>query len=193
MGTTQSDHTRVRWTYSEFARLPESGSTRYEVIGDELVVTPAPGRRHQQVLGRLHLRLGAFVEERDLGEVYVGPFDVLLAEGDYLEPDLLFVRKGRGHIVSDRGVEGPPDLVVEIVSPSTAARDRGLKLERYRRHGVAEYWIVDPDRGTVELWKLGAGADEPDVLKSSDTLRWTAPDSEGPMLAIPLEELLVDG
>lgn len=185
-------NTRKRWTYSEFARLPESGSTRYEVIDDELVVTPAPSLHHQRIAGRLFARLFGFVQEHDLGEVFPAPLDVLLAEGDYMEPDLVFVRKDRADILSDRGVDGPPDLVVKILSPSTEARDRGVKLERYRLFGVPEYWIVDPDEGTIEVWNLVGGAPEPVVRGRGDTLRWT-PLGAGVTLAIGLSALFKKG
>lgn len=167
---------RVRWTYSEFARLPPSGSTRYEVIDDELVVTPAPTTQHQRVVTRLLVQLATFAEEHDLGEVFPAPLDVLFAEGDYFEPDLLFVSKKRVDLLSDRGVEGPPDLVVEITSPSTTDRDRGVKLERYDLYGVAEYWIVDPDARTIEVWDLAEGAEEPVVHGPDDVLRWSPGD-----------------
>lgn len=169
----EAKSTRKRWTYSEFARLPSEGSTRHEVIDGEVVVTPGPSTRHQRVVGRLFSGLFVFVEANDLGEVFPSPYDVLFAEGDYLEPDIVFVSANRSHLVSDRGVEGPPDLVVEVVSPATSARDRGIKLERYRLYGVAQYWVVDPDERTVEVWDLEGGASEAVVLGAADTLRWT--------------------
>ncbi len=162
----------TRWTYAEYARLPSEGSTRYEVIAGELVVTPSPSLRHQRISMELATRLHGFVREHGLGDVFHAPLDVLLAEGDYLEPDLVFVRADHRGYFTDRGIEGPPDLVVEILSPSTATRDRGLKLERYRHFGVPEYWVVDPDARAIEVWCLAAGAQEPEVLGVDDTLRW---------------------
>lgn len=185
----EAERTRARWTYAEFARLPSEGSTRYEVMDDELYVTPSPSARHQRVVTDLVVRLGAFVRSNELGHLFVGPFDVLFGEGDYVEPDLLFVRQDRTAIVTDRGVEGAPDLVVEVLSPSTAARDRGIKLERYRLFGVVEYWIVDPESRTVELWKLSEGVDEPLVLSGADRLRWE-PVPGRPALEVALGELL---
>lgn len=164
--------TRQRWTYAEFARLPREGARRHEIIDAELVVTPAPALRHQRVVTRLVSILHAFVESHDLGEVFAGPVDVLFAEGDYLEPDVVFVRAGRSEVLTDRGVEGAPDLVVEVTSPSTAARDRGVKLERYRRYGVAEYWVVDADRDTIDVWYLVRDAHKPVTFGPPDTLRW---------------------
>jgi len=100
----------------------------------------------------------------------------------------VFVRRGREAIVSSRGVEGPPDLVMELLSPSTAARDRGIKLDRYRLFGVGEYWVVDVDAGTIEMWKLADGATEAVVYTTSDALLWT-PVAGGPTLEIPLANL----
>jgi Uma2 family endonuclease len=133
--------------------------------------------------------LHVFVREHDLGRVLPGPIDVLFGEGDHLEPDLVFVRSERAHLVSERGIEGAPDLVVEILSPSTAHRDRGIKLERYRHFGVPEYWIVDIDARAVEVWRLGEGAEAAEVLRPGDVLAWT-PLAGGPALDIPVDEVL---
>ena len=168
----EANRGRSRWTWAEYARLPSEGGRRNEVIDGALVVTPAPALRHQRVATDLVTHLNAFVKAHDLGEVFAGPVDVLFGEGDYLQPDIVFVGRARAHLLSDRGVEGPPDLVVEIASPSTAERDRGIKLDRYRLFGVAEYWVVDPDAGTVEVWKLAEGAVAPRVLRPPETLRW---------------------
>jgi Uma2 family endonuclease len=180
---------RVRWTYAEFARLPSEGSKRYEIIDDELVVTPSPSTRHQRVVVRLISALHSFVVAHDLGEVLPKPVDVLFAEGDYFEPDLVFVAKEHAHLISDRGIEGPPDLVVEILSPSTAGRDRGIKLERYRLFGVPEYWVVDPDAGAIEVWDLAAGAREPVEWNAEGRLRW-APGDGAAVLEVPVREVI---
>ena len=187
----EAKSTRHRWTYSEYASLPlpsEAGGTRYEVIDGELFVNPAPGRGHQEVVGHLFWLMYGFAREHDLGKVFVSPFDVLFGEGDYLEPDILFVRAARSDLVTERGVEGPPDLVVEVLSPSTASRDRGIKLARYRLFGVAEYWVVDPDERTVEVWNFEENTTEPRVFGAADTLRWTHGPG-GPTLEISGAEL----
>jgi Uma2 family endonuclease len=139
-------------------------------------------------VAQLIYRLVGFAEENDLGKVFPGPFDVLFAEGDYVEPDVVFVRTGRLDLVSSRGVEGPPDLVVEVLSPSTVDRDRGIKLERYRLFGVAEYWVVDPDEQSVEVWALASGAGAPVALGPRETLRWT-PVEGGPTLELEVSVL----
>ena len=174
------EHSRVRettsrstrWTYAEFARLPSEGSKRHEIIAGELVVTPAPRPDHQRTVMRVLAALHNYLQAHDLGEAFPGPIDVLFAEGDYYEPDAVVVAKGREHVVSDRGLEESPDLVVEVASPSTVARDRGIKLDRYRLFGVPEYWIVDPDSSTLLVWRLDEGATEPLVLGAGDILEW---------------------
>lgn len=182
----EARRTPARWTYAEFARLPSETSTRYEVIAGELVVTPAPGTRHQRIVTTLVSLLDPFVRAHRLGTILAGPVDVLFAEGDYLEPDLVFVRKERRGILSDRGIEGAPDLVVEIVSPSTAGRDRGLKRERYAHFGVPEYWIVDPDERVIERWRLGNAAERPEIAR--EMLIWR-PVPGGPVLEVPVGEV----
>lgn len=179
---------RRRWTYAEFARLPSDGSKRHEIIDGKLYVTPSPSSGHQRVVMRLLARLHPFVQEHGLGEVFPGPLDILFAEGDYVEPDVLFVRSRNAGLISDRGVEGPPDLIIEVVSPSTSTRDRGIKLERYRHYGVPEYWVVDAEAGTVEVWRFADGADEPDAHDSDDLLRW-APADGAATLEIDVGEL----
>jgi Uma2 family endonuclease len=169
----EANESRTRWTWAEFARLPSEGSTRYEVIDGELAVTPSPTPRHQRIALRLGHILERLLEPTDLGYMFAGPVDVIFAEGDYLQPDLAFVRRDRAGMVTDRGIEGPPDLVVEILSPSTARRDRGVKLERYRLYGVPEYWIVDPHARTVEVWRLGQGAESGEVFETGSTFRWS--------------------
>ena len=187
----ETRRTRARWTWAEFARLPDSGSRRQEIIDDQLVVTPAPSGTHQLIVATLLFGLHGFADEHDLGSVLPGPIDVIFAEGDYLEPDIVFLAHDRSHLITDRGIEGPPDLVVEVLSPSTRLRDLGVKRERYRLYGVPEYWAVDPDRRTITRWAWGSSdANAPPVtLAEGDALRWR-PDRDGsPSLVIPVGDL----
>ena len=174
-----------RWTYDDFAALPDDGN-RYEVIAGELYVTPSPRSAHQEVLARLIETMRPFIRANGLGRMLPG-FDVLFGVGDYLEPDLVFVRRGRTDLVRSRGIEGTPDLVIEILSDSTAGRDRGLKRERYAHFGVAEYWIIDVDARQIEIHRPG------DQLPriERETLRWQ-PVLDGPVLEIDVQELLSD-
>ena len=101
-------------------------------------------------------KLRMFIAENELGRTWVAPLDVVLSNYDVAQPDILFVSNERRGIITEANVSGAPDLVVEILSPSTAERDRELKLTLYARYGVREYWIVDPDDETVEVMELGA-------------------------------------
>jgi Uma2 family endonuclease len=168
------------WTYAEFARLPNDGN-RYEIIAGELHVTPAPRPRHQLYSQRLNLQLAPFAEHHNLGWVFTAPIDVLFAEGEYVEPDLVFVRRERVGIISDRGIEAAPDLVVEILSDSTAKLDRGPKLRQYTRFGVPLYWIVDPQARHIEVYRLLVDPTTPTI--HADTVTW-APVTGGPTLSI---------
>jgi Uma2 family endonuclease len=176
-----------RWTYEEFARLPDDGN-RYEVIAGELYVTPAPRTAHQEVLTRLIETMGPFVRGNRLGRLLPGA-DVLFAEGDYLEPDLVFVRQQRREIVRPRGIEAAPDLVIEILSDSTAGRDRGIKRERYAMFGVSEYWIVDADAKYFEIYRLNDDPLSPQIERG--VLLWQ-PILDGPVLELHVHEILSD-
>jgi Uma2 family endonuclease len=182
-----STHPAVReWTYEEFARLPDDGN-RYEVIAGELYVTPAPETPHQEASARLFMRLRSFADQHGLGTVLYAPVAVLLSDGDYLEPDILFLRRDHAHYRTRKAVEGPPDLVVEILSPATARRDRVLKRGRYARFGVAEYWIVDLDALRVEVYRLQEDGDPLRIV--ADRLAWQ-PVEGGPVLELSVAELL---
>jgi Uma2 family endonuclease len=173
------------WTYAEFARLPSDGN-RYEVIAGELYVTPAPRPRHELISQRLNRLLDGFVVEHDLGWVFTAPIDVLFAEGEYVEPDLVFVRRERVGTISDRGIEAAPDLIIEILSDSTVKTDRGPKLRQYTRFGVPLYWIADPEAGHVEVFRLQENPHVPVV--HADTVTWT-PVAGGPTLRIEVPPL----
>lgn len=143
-------------TYEDYLLFPEDGQ-RHEILDGEHYVTPSPFFQHQFTAGRLHLRLGNFVEKRGLGIVLFAPFDVLLSPHDVVQPDLLFVSKERAGIVVEKYVHGAPDLVIEILSESTRRRDERLKLERYDRFGVQEYWMFDTGRKTARIFRREGG------------------------------------
>ena len=145
--------TRALLTYSDYAALPDDGR-RYELHWGELSVTPAPGIRHQRVILPLGSRLYEHVRARGLGEVLVAPTDCILSNVTVVQPDILFVATDRKAIISERGIEGAPTLVVEVLSPSTARLDRDRKMKLYAEHGVPYYWIVDPETRSVEAYTL---------------------------------------
>jgi Uma2 family endonuclease len=140
-------------TYKDYELLPADGR-RYELHEGELSVTPAPSPTHQRILGKLNDLLRRHVEDHGRGEVFLSPIDVVLDDTTVVQPDLVYLDPTRASRVSERGIEGPPTLVVEILSPSTAAIDRNRKLQLYARHGVTHYWIVDPGARTVEGYRL---------------------------------------
>lgn len=142
----------IRLTYEDYCLLPNDGK-RYEIIDGELLVTPSPRRPHQKVAGNLFYYLTDFVKNHKLGEVYVAPFDVVFSRHDVVEPDILFVSNARAAVLTDKNVQGAPDLAVEVLSESTAEIDRTTKLKLYARFGVEEYWIVDPEGPAVEIYR----------------------------------------
>ncbi|AEG15724.1 protein of unknown function DUF820 [Desulfofundulus kuznetsovii DSM 6115] len=143
----------LKFTYEDYLLLPED--RRYEIIGGDLFMTPSPKRAHQKISLNLATILWSFAKAHGLGEVYEAPFDVLFSRHDVVQPDVLFVSRENLSIVGENNIQGAPDLIIEILSPSTAERDLDLKKKLYARHAVKEYWIVDPDarKVTVYLWK----------------------------------------
>ncbi len=146
---------QTKLTYADY--LKTADDERYELLDGKLVTSPSPREIHQYILGRLFLRLGAFIYGRNLGRIYCSPFDVVLSETDVVRPDLLFVSSARASILTADNVQGAPDLAVEILSPVTAERDGTIKLDLYARYGVREYWIVDPDASTILLLRRVRG------------------------------------
>ena len=160
----------VRRTYNDYCATPDD--ERYELLNGNLMMVPAPNMKHQRVLVRLAQKLRNFAEEHRLGEVYVAPCDVVLSDTDVVQPDLLFISRAREHTLTDENVRGAPDLVIEILSPSTADRDLGYKHELYGRHGVLEYWIVDPMAETIAVHQQRNGSLElAETFGRRDTLR----------------------
>ncbi len=140
-----------QWTYAAYAALPDDGQ-RYEIIEGTLYMAPAPGEAHQSVHTWLMYYLTTHVQVAGLGRVYSAPFDVRLTGRDIVQPDVVVVLNENIGRITREGVFGPPDLAVEIASPSTATYDRDRKLHAFERGGVTEYWIVDPGAQTVELF-----------------------------------------
>lgn len=172
----------TRLTYDDYCLLPNDGK-RYEIIEGELFVTPSPNFLHQIVVTRLTRYLSAFVEDNKLGLVFVAPFDVVFSQFDVVEPDILYVSKARASILTKKNVQGSPDLVIEVLSESTAKIDRTTKLKLYARFGVQEYWIIDPDGPSAEIYRRQDGGLELACrLKAQDSL--TSPLFPGFSLAL---------
>src|SRR5262245_58613089 len=140
-------------TYEDYVSLPDDGR-RYEILDGELEVSPAPAPTHQGVSGNLLVILHSHVRERDLGRVYHAPIDVILARTTVVQPDLVYVARGRESIITERAIEGPPELVVEILSGWSVSRDRGRKSKLYARFGIRHYWIADPRARLLDLYEV---------------------------------------
>lgn len=145
---------RRKLTYDDLLEMPDDGLRR-EILDGDLFVTPSPAPQHQRVSKRLQRQLEDYFEARGIGEVFNAPLDTILGPHDVVEPDILVVMDPA--TVSRRAIEGPPALVVEILSPSTAATDRKQKAHRYAATGVAHYWLVDIECRRVECLRLERG------------------------------------
>lgn len=144
-------------TYDDLLAMPDDG-LRHEIIDGVLYVSPSPGTPHQFTVGKLYQALANHLDEHPAGEVYLAPFDVVFTKYDVVEPDLLFITAERLAVLTDRNVSGAPDLVVEVLSPSTKRVDLTLKRELFERGGVQEYWIVDPIAGTIDMHRRSGEA-----------------------------------
>ena len=141
--------TKARYTYEDYLNTPEG--ERYELLDGELILVASPNEEHQLASVRLVSLMYPYVTTRDLGWVFHAPFDIVFSDSEVVQPDLMFISKERGHIRTAANVRGAPDLVVEILSPSSSSRDWKFKRELYAKYGVREYWIVDPANRIVSV------------------------------------------
>ena len=155
-------------TYDDLLAMPEDNIKR-DLLDGELYVT-SPSRRHANVALRLGSLLLGYADEHG-GEAHATIFDVYLSHTNVVEPDAMYVRPEHMERFDERKLAGPPDLVVEISSPSTRRHDLTKKLEVYERFGVPEYWFVDLHRDVVEVRRLDAGYERPRVFVRGDVLR----------------------
>jgi Uma2 family endonuclease len=144
--------TSTKLTYEDYCLLPDDGR-RHEIIDGEHYVNPSPNTRHQRISRKIAFAIAAFAEPRRLGEVFYAPYDVLLSDINIVEPDIIYVSAARRHIITDANIQGAPDLVVEILSSGNRKYDEVVKFKLYDAWRVAEYWIVDPDRETVKIYR----------------------------------------
>jgi Uma2 family endonuclease len=143
----------TRLTYDDFLLFPDDGK-RHEIIDGVHYVTPSPRLGHQVLVGRLYFEIESWIRQHPgAGTVFLSPLDVIFTKWDIVEPDLLFVAADQQDILTDKNVQGPPALVIEIASPGTRKRDEGIKQRLFDRGGVREYWLVDPDRRRVRVWR----------------------------------------
>ena len=141
-----------KFTYEDYLKTPDD--QRYELIEGELIITPSPVPYHQWLSKNIEFELEKFVREKELGKVFYAPCDVYLDNENVLQPDILFISKERLNIIGEKNIQGAPDLVIEILSESTAYQDMVKKKKLYAQFGVKEYWIIDPGEKTAETYSL---------------------------------------
>lgn len=145
--------TAVKFTYDDYLLFPDDGR-RHELIEGDHYMTPSPSKKHQRISLNIAYRMKAHLEHYPLGELYAAPFDVVLSNTDVVQPDLFFVSSAKASTVTDRNVQGAPDLVVEILSDTTRKTDEIVKRKLYERFGVQEYWIVDPELEAIKVYRM---------------------------------------
>lgn len=146
-----------QWRYEDYQRLPDDDK-RYEIIRGVLYVANAPSVEHQFAVSEIHFALKLFVREKQLGQVFTAPLEVHLSEiSRPVQPDVLFISVARLPPPGAKTFDGAPDLIVEVVSPSSIRLDRNVKFDAYEQAGVAEYWIVDTKTRAVEVYTLARG------------------------------------
>lgn len=144
---------KIRWQEFREMELDDADAYLYELIDGEIMKRNYPGLKHQRTLVQLLVQFNSFVVERKLGQVLPAPFGVILDEFNDVQPDLIFVSENQKSIVREDGIHGVPELLVEIISPTSVTRDRVRKKAVYERLGVAEFWLVDPQNGSVEVYE----------------------------------------
>jgi Uma2 family endonuclease len=147
-------------TRADYEGMPE-GPPYFQVIEGDLVMSPSPRTVHQIIAGRIYSLMLRFLEKHPLGEVFITPLDVFLNDVNVYQPDVIFVSSRRKSIITEQGIEGAPDLVVEILSPGTARFDKGSKRKVYARTGVKELWMVDPGAKTIQVYLLAGASESP--------------------------------
>jgi Uma2 family endonuclease len=177
----------TKWTYEEFCLFPDDGR-RHELIDGERYVSPSPRTKHQTVSGNLFFVLATYIRKHRTGQLWAAPMDVVLSDLDVVEPDLLYVSAARGAIITEKNIQGAPDLVVEILSEGSRRTDEVIKRKLYETYGIPEYWIVDPELEQVRVYKLTRGR----YVRTSELSRETSDRLTSdlfPSLTIPTSEL----
>lgn len=178
---------KIVLTYEDYVQLPNDGK-RYEILGGELSVTPARSTKHQVASANLFKLVSRYTDDNKLGRLLYAPIDLILESTSILQPDLVFIANARQSIITERAIEGVPDLVVEILSPATTRTDRITKAQIYARHKVPAYWIVDPDQESLEIYFLDG-----DGYRLTATLQGEKPQSVPPFsdLKLSAKEIFV--
>jgi Uma2 family endonuclease len=157
------DPSQKRFTYADFLLFPDDGK-RHEIIEGVHYASPSPNLRHQELVGRLHIAIALHLRTHaSAGRVFVSLLDVVFSNWDVVEPDLLFVSADQLSILTEQNVQGAPALVIEILSKTTRKRDEQVKLRLFERANVREYWIVDPERDGVKVFRRTGDGRFPEV------------------------------
>lgn len=146
---------RKKITYADYLKIDDNN--RYEIFHGELRMVPAPSTDHQGISINLGSLIWKFVKEKKLGKVFEAPTDVVFDDDEVFQPDIVFIKSERQDIIRENAIHGIPDLIVEIVSPSSTFSDMVEKKEIYRKYGVKEYWLVFPKEKGIEVLTLENG------------------------------------
>jgi Uma2 family endonuclease len=141
-------------TFTKFLKMDLDENFYYELINGVVVKKQAPSPAHQEAVTNLSTLFNNYIKEHQLGKCYVSPIDVYFDKYNNSQPDIIFIKKDREFIITKDGIQGQPDLIVEVLSPSTYKIDRNSKFNLYLKFGVSEYWIVDPKTKIVEVYSL---------------------------------------
>jgi len=152
---TQTAQT-IQWTYEDYLLFPDDGK-RHEIIEGERYMSPSPTTKHQKISRRFLYVLEDYFRRTKAGEVFDAPMDVVLSDINIVEPDLLVILSARLSIITEKNIQGAPDLVIEILSEGTRKTDETTKKKLYEQYGVLEYWIIDPELDLVKVYRLSEG------------------------------------
>ena len=146
---------RKKITYADYLKIDDNN--RYEIFNGELCMVPAPSTNHQSVSRNLEFLIWSFVKQKGLGNVFDAPIDIVFDDDEVFQPDIVFIKSENQSIIGKNAIQGIPDLIVEIVSPSSTFYDTIEKKDIYRKYGVKEYWIIFPDEKVIEVLSLEKG------------------------------------
>jgi len=146
---------RKKITYADYLIIDDNN--RYEIFNGELYMVPAPSTNHQSVSRNLEFLIWNFVKQKGLGKVFYAPIDVVFDDDEVFQPDIVFIKSENQSIIGKNAIQGVPDLIVEIVSPSSTFYDTIEKKDIYRKYGVKEYWLIFPDEKVIEVLSLEKG------------------------------------
>lgn len=183
----KTDISSAKFTYEDYQLFPDDGR-RHEIIAGDHYMTPSPMTKHQRISMKLTMAIQAYLQRSGAGELLYAPCDVVLSDVDVVQPDLLFISEGRAFIITEKNIQGAPDLVIEILSEGTRKVDEVIKRKLYERQGVAEYWVVDPELESAKVYRLVDGKyvrQEELSLENEDSLSTPLL----PKLEIPLAQI----